>query len=151
MGSERGEGDAGRGVSSDGGGRLAATEGERGSRSVCSFMLYTIFSSTRGVICFSLPLLRLRAESSSGVVKPEQDSVSVCSSEVADSTLDESDGTSFRLGRCFDISIAGVVESWGWASQQSVSRAHSRQLRFSNRFPPSIDSAHLEKTDPHSQ
>lgn len=102
-------------------------------------------------MCFSLPLLRLRAESSFGGDKPELDADSGCSSEDAESTLDESDGTSFRLGRCLDISIAGVVENWGCAGQQNVSLFHNLQLRFSNRFPPSIDSAHFEKTNTHSQ
>ena len=42
--------------------------------------------------------------------------------------------------------MAGVMEYCGWASQQNVSRFHRRQLIFSKRLPPSIESAHFENT-----
>lgn len=68
------------------------------------------------------------------------------SSEAIDSTLAESSGKSLDPGRLLSYSISGVVVSCGWCSQQNVSRFHILQLRFSNRRPSSIDSAHLEKT-----
>ncbi len=132
-------------------GGIAATEGERGSSSVCSFMLNTIFSSPKAVICFSLPLLRLRAESSLGDNEAERGSRSDCPSEVAESTLDDRAGISLRLGRGRNTSMAGVMEYWGWASQQKVSRFHNLQLRFSSRLPPSIESAHFENTGSQGQ
>ena len=45
-------------------GRLTAMVGGRGSKSVFSLMLMIIFSRPKGVMCCSLPLLRLSAESS---------------------------------------------------------------------------------------
>lgn len=68
--------------------------------------------------------------------------------ETRDSTLAERPGTSLRLGLDLANSIVGVVV-WlccGWGSQQSVSRFHNRQVRFSSRRPSSIDSAHFENT-----
>ena len=154
-----GNGDEGRGViSAMASGmvcRLGAIVSDRGSRSVFSLMLMIIFSSPSEVMCFSLPLLRLSAESSTSngmrfafrgkgadlAVRPFP-----ASSDAAESTLDDNEGTSFGLGRRGRTSMAGVVARCGCASQQKVSRFHNLQLRFSNLFPSSIDSAHLEKT-----
>src|SRR4051794_7428446 len=66
--STSGNGEEGRGVMSDMAlgiaCRVGAIVSDRGSRSVFSFMLMTNFSNPSEVMCFSLPLLRLRAESS---------------------------------------------------------------------------------------
>ena|SRR2546429_5364272 len=111
-------------------------------------------------MCFSLPRLRLNAESSASsgtrsLFRENEVRLDVCalsaSSEAAESTLDDSDGSSFGLARVGRTSMAGVVARCGCASQQNVSRFHSRQLRFSNLFPSSIDSAHLENTESWSQ
>jgi hypothetical protein len=157
--STSGKGDEGRGVISDMVSGMACGLGaivsDRGSRSVFSLMLMIIFSSPSEVMCFSLPLLRLSAESSTSTsmrraLCGKVAGLTVCvlsaSSDAAESTLDDNEGTSFGLGRRGRTSIAGVVARCGCASQQKVSRFHNLQLRFSNRFPSSIDSAHLEKT-----
>ena len=68
------------------------------------------------------------------------------SSDAMESTLVDSSGMSFVPGRGLLMSIAGVVVNCGCDSQQKVSRFHIRQLRFSNRRPSSMESAHLEKT-----
>jgi hypothetical protein len=134
---------------------LGAIVSDRGSRSVFSLMLMIIFSSPSEVMCFSLPLLRLSAESSASTGtrfafcgKGAGLAVRVLSvsSDAAESTLDDNEGISFGLGRRGRTSMAGVVARCGCASQQKVSRFHNLQLRFSNLFPSSIDSAHLEKT-----
>jgi hypothetical protein len=163
-GSTSGNGEEGRGVISDmvSGivGRLAAIFGDRGSMSVFSLMLMIIFSSPKDVMCFSLPLLRLSAESSasSGTCfefRGNGVALAVCifsvSSDAAESTLEDSEGISFGLGCRGRTWIAGVVARCGCASQQNVSLFHSLQLRFSNLFPSSMDSAHLEKTGSSSQ
>ena len=67
-------------------------------------------------------------------------------SEIADSTLAESSGTSFEPGREPFISMAGVIASCGWGGQQKVSRFHNRQLRFSYRRPSGIELEHFENT-----
>jgi hypothetical protein len=136
-------------------GRLAARVGERGSKSVFSLMLMIIFSRPRDVMCFSLPLLRLSAESSASSrrrleFRGNVAGLTVCvlsaSSDAAESTLEDNDGTSFALGCRRKTRIAGVVARCGCASQQKVSLFHNLQLRFSSRLPSSIDSAHFEKT-----
>lgn len=113
-------------------------------RSVFSLMLMIIFSRPMAVICFSLPLLRLNAESSlsSGTrfgfrVKGVPLVVCVCSasSDATESTLLDSSGTSFGLGLGREMLIAGVVARCGCASQQKVSLFHNLQLRFSSLFP----------------
>lgn len=134
-------------------GRIAFIAGDNGARSGCSWMLTTIFLKADGVRCFSWPLLRLNAESSSsgddcgsGVVAGESslwDSSE--STEAIESTLADSSGMSLALG-CGGTSMAGVMASFGCGGQQKVSRFHSRQLKFSYLFPPSIESAHFEKT-----
>ena len=106
-------------------------------------------------MCFSLP--RLTEKSGYDVLGDEvfilrgaggeRLGSSSGSSESSDSTLEESAGTSFFLGLVLESPIAGVVASFGWVSQQSVSRAHIRQLRFSNLRPSSTVSAHFEKTE----
>jgi hypothetical protein len=157
--STSGKGEQGRGVRSDmvGGaaGRLAASVGERGSKSVFSLMLMIIFSRPSDVMCFSLPRLRLSAESSAPSARRLEcrgnvAGLTVCllsaSSDAAESTLEDNDGTSFALGCRRKTRIAGVVARCGCASQQKVSLFHNLQLRFSSRLPSSIDSAHFEKT-----
>jgi hypothetical protein len=157
--STSGNGDEGRGVISDmadgRAGRLAAIVGEKGFKLVFSLMLMIIFSRPRDVMCFSLPLLRLSAESPApsgrrpgfrGKVAGRAVCLLSASSDAAESTLDDSGGTSFALGCRRGTWIAGVVARCGCASQQNVSRFHNLQLRFSNRFPSSMDSAHFEKT-----
>jgi hypothetical protein len=157
--STSGNGDEGRGViSAMASGtvcKLGAIVSDRGSRSVFSLMLIIIFSSPSEVMCFSLPLLRLSAESSAsngtrfafcGKRAGLAARLLSVSSDAAESTLEDNEGTSFGLGRRGRTSMAGVVARCGCASQQNVSRFHNLQLRFSNLFPSSIDSAHLEKT-----
>jgi len=74
------------------------------------------------VICFSLPLLRLRAESQfevAGLLKSKGAdsagfrclSIRSDSSEATDSTLAERSGTSLDVGRGALTAIAGVVAS----------------------------------------
>ena len=58
-------GDIGRGFMSVIVGRFAVMVGDKGSNSGCSWMFTTIFLNADGVRCFSWPLLRLSAESSS--------------------------------------------------------------------------------------
>lgn len=132
-----------------------AMVGESGSIDCLSCIDATIFSKPQGVMCFSLPLL---TEKSGYDVLGDEVFIlrgalgerlgsSSGSSESSDSTLEESAGTSFFLGLGLESPIAGVVASFGWVSQQSVSRAHIRQLRFSNLRPSSTVSAHFEKTE----
>ncbi len=143
-----GKGDAGRGVMSVVivaiAGRLAWSSSDKGARSVFSLMLITIFSSPRAVMCFSLPLLRLSAESSlsSNIrfgLRGNGLPLAVCvwsvSSDATESPLLDNSGTSFGLGAGSRISIAGVVARCGCASQQNVSLFHNLQLRFSNLLP----------------
>lgn len=97
-------------------------------------------------MCFSFPLLLLKAESTLDDEEPDQTSPTGCSSEEAESTLDDNAGMSFWVGRRLGTWIAGVTENCGWGSQQNVSLFQIRQIVFCNLFPSSIDSAHLEKT-----
>ena len=70
---------------------------------------------------------------------------SILSSEAADSTLADSSGGGGpvdsdrrRSGRTeVSVVLSGLT--------QKVSRVHSRQLKFSNRRPSSMNEAHLEK------
>jgi len=153
-------GDVGLGVISRGGSTVGiASEmlGERGPMSGLSLMEYTIFSSPKEVICFSLPrelatvvgkLCGIEERISTGAVGGDWgSSESSEASEDTESILWDSSGTSFRLGLGLTISIAGVVASCGCVSQQSVSRFQMRQLRFSSLRPFSMESAHFEKTD----
>lgn len=71
---------------------------------------------------------------------------SKAASDVTESTLVDSSGKSLLRGLDLEKSIAGVVVSCGCDSQQSVSRFHIRQLKFSSRRPSSMESAHREKT-----
>lgn len=64
-------------------------------------------------------------------------------SEDTESTLSDNAGTSEEAGLDRLSSKLLVV-----CSQQKVSRFQSLQLKFSNRLPCSMDSAHLEKTLP---
>jgi hypothetical protein len=41
--------------------------------------------------------------------------------------------------------MADVIARLGCGGQQKVSLFHTRQLRFSYRLPPSVESAHFEK------
>lgn len=152
-------GEVGRGVMSVDGrtwGMASEILGESGSMFCLSFMEHTIFSKPRDVMCFSLP--RLVAMVVGGVRVGEGlmwrgavgdglgSSDTFESSDAKESTLAESSGTSLRPGLDLAKSIAGVVASSGCVSQQSVSRFHMRQLRFSSLRPFSIESAHFEKT-----
>lgn len=56
----------------------------------------------------------------------------------------DKDGTSSFCGR--GISMAGTMVLSGCGGQHKVSRAHIRQLRFSNRLPSGIVLEHFEKT-----
>ena len=67
-------------------------------------------------------------------------------SEATESTLVDSRGTSEDTVVGLVISMAGVVAGWACGSQQSISRVHTLQLKFSSRRPSSTESAHLEKT-----
>ena len=138
-------------------GTASAIVGDKGSMSFFSLMEMTIFSRPNEVMCFSLPLPQLPDTSircvggrliSSGADCWVDDRCSRPSSstEEMESTLADRSGMSLELGLGRFISIAGVVASSGCDSQQKVSRFHILQLRFSNRRPSSIDSAHLEKT-----
>lgn len=144
-------------ISVDGrnGGIAAATEIEIGFIDCVSCIDATILSKPKPVMCFSVP--RLTEKSGYDVpgdeifmlrgARGERLGSSSGSSESSDSTLEESAGTSFFLGLGGESPIAGVVASFGSVSQQSVSRAHIRQLRFSNLRPSSTVSAHFEKTE----
>ena len=135
-------------------GRCAVKSDDNGSSSCCSCIFTTIFLNADGVRCFSWPLLRLRAEScssgddsNSGVVDDESSLWESSDSTLAiESTLADNSGTSFKLGRVGALML-GVVEDCGCGGQQKVSLFHNRQLRFSYLLPPSIESAHFEKTD----
>ena len=138
-------------------GMASAIVGESGPICCLSWIETTIFSRPSDVMCFSLP--RLAAIVSWGVrggevlisrgAVGEHSGFSGVSdsSEATESTLDESSGTSFFFGLGLGSVIAGVVASFGWVSQQRVSRAQNRQLRFSSLRPSSTVSAHFEKTE----
>ena len=154
------EGDAGRGVIPEldrtGGIALVIDAGNGQGCSSCSCMEETIFSRWTEVICFSLPRLLDWNECAASVEPGVIAKGAVCrcwcrsssseASDTAESTLADNSGTSTFGGLELVISIAGVVASWGCGSQQSISRFQTRQLRFSNRRPSSIESAHFEKT-----
>jgi hypothetical protein len=136
-------------------GTASAIRGDSGSNLCFSLIEKTIFSRPNEVICFSLPLPlpSTQARDAWGTISTGADrggcvaGTDPATSDVTESTLAESSGISLRSGQDRVMSIAGVVVNCGWDSQQSVSRFQIRQLRFSNRRPFSIDSAHLEKTD----
>ena len=142
-------------VDGSNGGIAPVREDESGSIDCWSCIEATIFSKPEDVMCCSLP--RLTEKSGYDVpgeevlvlrgARGERLGSSSGSSESSDSTLEESAGTSFFLGLGLESPIAGVVTSFGCVSQQSVSRAHIRQLRFSNLRPSSTVSAHFEKTE----
>jgi len=155
-------GEVGRGVmsvESNTAGMASEMLGDKGPISCLSLIEQTIFSKPNEVMCFSFPrdaamvVGGFRFECvwiSNGAVGEDGDdgdsSVASDSSDDTESTLAESSGTSLRPGLDVLMSIAGVVANCGCVSQQRVSRFHIRQLRFSNRLPFSIDSAHFEKT-----
>ena len=102
-------------------------------------------------MCFSRPLLLPCARWCSLEIldRISTGAVSVASKAASDeteSTLVDNSGTSLLRGLDLEKSIAGVVVNCGCDSQQSVSRFHIRQLKFSSRRPSSIESAHREKT-----
>lgn len=82
---------------------------------------------------------------SMGAVYDGSSGSSCSSSDETESTLTERSGTSEVIEREFLMRMGGVV-ACGRESQQRVSRVHILQLRFSNRRPSSMVSAHLEKT-----
>lgn len=105
-------------------------------------MFTTIFSNVWGVRCGSLPLDLLSAEFSKlPVLEREGNDVSSLLSELKE--LDK-DGTSSVCGR--GVSIEGTMVFSGCGGQHSVSRAQTRQLRFSNLLPSGIVLEHFEKT-----
>ena len=72
--------------------------------------------------------------------------------EASESTLDDNSGTA--VGESGELNVLGLrgifqreeLHNWSCDAQQKVSRFQRRQLRFSNRLPSSIVSAHFEKT-----
>jgi len=156
-------GDAGRGVMLVEGiadGTASTIMGDRGSMSCFSCIEETIFAIRNDEMCFSVPRLvaivgldlgacdNLFSISFGAVEKvdctwscqPSSDF-----SEAKDSALADSSGTSFFLGRGGVVNVGEVVNC-GWDGQQSVSRFHILQLRFSSRRPSSMKGAFLAKT-----
>lgn len=133
---------------------IAGSGSDIGSSSFFSLMESTILSRSAGVIC--LDLRQLSAESclsSSGRIEDVEDPAARFSredegEEVGEEGLQDSSGigafSSLTLREANDHDrLLSRVRS---GAQQSVSRFHNRQLRFSNLLPSSIVSAHLEKT-----
>lgn len=139
-----------------------------GSSCLVSLMLCTIFSKSTGVMCFSRPLLVLLKESclrNSGrafgivvelkvedVAGVDDVSSSSRSSDPADSRLVDSSGTGMSVVAACGLTAnehrgESVERACVCGAQQNVSRFHSRQLRFSNRFPSSIACEAFEKSD----
>lgn len=152
-------GEVGRGIVSVEGiieGMAFVIVGERGAIACLSLTEQIIFSKPSDVMCFSRPREAAivvgvdcagdNLMSNGDMGDDSESSEASESSDASESTLAERSGTSLRPGGVLAMSIAGVVVSEGWVSQQRVSRFHIRQLRFSSLRPFSIDSAHLEKT-----
>ena len=152
-------GEAGRGVVVSEGnvGTASTMDGDSGSIVFFSLIDMTILSSLSDVMCFSRPLLLVvlsiedflgdgRTMSSGNTWGGWRASAGSASSEAIESTLADSSGTSLEPGRAWSYSVMTSGVYCGFDSQQKVSRFHNLQLRFSNRRPSSIDSAHLEKT-----
>lgn len=102
-------------------------------------------------MCFSRPLLLpwvswWSRERLDRISTGAERVASKAASDETESTLVDSSGTSLLRGLDLEKSIAGVVVNCGCDSQQSVSRFHIRQLKFSSRRPSSMESAHREKT-----
>jgi hypothetical protein len=124
--------------------------GESGARSCFSLIVFTIFSRSIEVMCFSLRL-RLSDDSCRPPCGRLEDGhrrvdISSTSEEEVESRLEESSGTScgeasFRLR-----SKAKPGDGVRSGAQQNVSREYILQLRFSNRLPSAIESAHLLNT-----
>lgn len=89
-----------------------------------------------------MPLDLLNAEFSRlPILEREGNEVSSLWSELSE--LDR-DGTSSFWGR--GILIEGTIVFSGCGGQHNVSRAHTRQLRFSSLLPSGIVLEHFEKT-----
>lgn len=76
----------------------------------------------------------------------EVNAIFLLSSELAsESTEFDKEGTPLDLAG--ETSMAGTMVFSGCGGQHKVSRAHSRQLRFSNRLPSGIVVAQRENTE----
>lgn len=142
-----GGGDDGRGVVSSHdlrccGGRVCDScggKGESGSSSFFSLIEFTIFSRSIGVICFSLPRLRLSVESCRCIegltdVRSDLEVLEVreaSSFDDSESMLDESSGTTESFDNFRVKDQRGEKTAWWSGAQQKVSRLHNLQLMFS--------------------
>jgi hypothetical protein len=127
-------------------------------RSVCSFIVFAIFSNVEELICFSRPLPRISFGSCIGSVdcfiSTGSDRGRWCASilsqsaEATESTLSDSPGTSSssRAVRDGATSMADDIPQCSSRAQQNVSRHQSLQLKFSNRRPSSRKFADFENT-----